>query len=103
MYMIGASLGGLAFGVTDAEASGADSRTVFVENGAPKTFGKLGSVGSLKRGTLRFTAKNPCCTPAAGSVATIFISEPNSRFAAKTINRILWLAPIILESAVFSV
>ena len=51
--------------------------------GFPKTSGRLGTAGSLKRDTSRFMAKNPCCTQAAGSVATIFISEPNSPSAQR--------------------
>ena len=103
MYMTGASLVGLAFGSTDDAASSADSRTVFVEDGIPKNIRESDSVGSLERGTLRSMVKNLCCTRAAGSVATIFISERNSRSPAQAINHILWLALIILASAVFSV
>ena len=42
MYMTGAALVGLAFGSTDDEASRADSRTVFVENGVPKNLREIG-------------------------------------------------------------
>ena len=42
MYMTGDSLVGLAFGATGDEASGADSRTVFVESGIPKNIRPIG-------------------------------------------------------------
>ena len=103
MYMTSASLVELAFGAIGDKANGVDSRTVFVENGAPKNIREIGLGWEFETGYIEIYGKNPCYTRAAGSVATIFISELNFPSAAKTINRILWLALIILASAVSSV
>ena len=54
MYMTGASLVGLAFGATNAEAN---PRTVFVENGVPKNIREIGLGWEFETGYIEIYEK----------------------------------------------
>ena len=54
MYMTGASLVGLTFGRT---GDGADSRTVFVENGVPKNIREIGYGWEFETGYIEIYGK----------------------------------------------
>ena len=57
MYMTGASLAGSTFGTIGNEANGADSRTVFVENGVPKNLREIGYGWEFETGYIEIYGK----------------------------------------------